>query len=64
MIAGGGLENWLDRVLHQGAVTDFVSVGVGPLCTGIFNLADVCILAGVVLLLLARPGTYVRERWG
>ncbi len=50
LVAGGGLGNWLDRVLHDGAVTDFVSVGVGPLRTGIFNLADVAIVAGVLLL--------------
>ena len=53
LIAGGGLGNWLDRVLHDGAVRDFVSVGLGPLRTGIFNLADVAILGGLALLLLS-----------
>jgi signal peptidase II len=33
---------------------DFVSLGVGRLRTGVFNLADVWILAGVALLALAR----------
>ena len=51
LVAGGGLANWLDRVLHGGAVTDFVSLGVGRLRTGIFNVADVAIVAGVLLLL-------------
>jgi signal peptidase II len=51
-VCGGGLANWLDRVLNAGAVTDFVSVGAGPLRTGIFNLADVAIMAGIALLLL------------
>jgi signal peptidase II len=50
LLAGGGLANWLDRVLHRGCVTDFVSIGVGPLHTGIFNLADVAVVAGVLLL--------------
>ena len=50
---GGGLANWFDRVLNDGHVTDFVSVGVGSLRTGIFNLADVMIFAGVGLILLA-----------
>lgn len=55
LIAGGGLANWLDRLLHDGAVRDFVSVGIGPLRTGIFNLADVALVAGVLwLLVLAR----------
>jgi signal peptidase II len=53
LIAGGGLGNWLDRLQHGGAVTDFVSLGLGPLRTGIFNLSDVCIMAGVALLFIA-----------
>ncbi len=52
LIAGGGLGNWLDRLLHAGTVTDYVSLGVGPLRTGIFNLADVCVMVGVGVLLL------------
>ncbi len=56
MLAGGGVGNWLDRLAHDGAVTDFVSLGWGPLQTGIFNLADVTIVAGVALLLLGERG--------
>ena len=52
LIAGGGLGNWLDRVLQAGTVTDFVSLGFAALRTGIFNVADVAIMAGAVLLLL------------
>ncbi len=51
LVAGGGIGNWLDRVIH-GAVTDFVSVGYGILRTGYFNLADVLIFAGIGLLAL------------
>lgn len=53
LVCGGGIGNWLDRVLHDGAVTDFVSIGVGSLRTGIFNLADLAVVAGVCLLLLS-----------
>jgi signal peptidase II len=53
LLAGGGLGNWLDRLVHAGAVTDFASLGLGRLRTGVFNLADVCIAAGVALLLAA-----------
>ena len=53
ILAGGGLGNWLDRVLHDGHVTDFVSLGVGQLRTGIFNVADLSVVAGVAVLLLA-----------
>ena len=48
LIAGGGLSNWIDRLAHGGFVTDFLSVGFGPVRTGIFNLADVAVVAGVV----------------
>jgi len=57
LVAGGGLGNWLDRLLRDGFVTDFLSLNVGPLRTGIFNVADVAVLAGVALLLLARSGS-------
>ena len=46
LITGGGLSNLLDRLLHDGGVTDFVMLAAGNLHTGIFNLADVYILAG------------------
>lgn len=52
LIAGGGLGNWLDRLLHDGLVTDFVSIGAGPLRTGVFNAADVFLVAGVLLILV------------
>lgn len=52
LLCGGGLANWLDRLLNAGAVTDFVSLGMGWLRTGIFNIADVAIMAGAALLLL------------
>lgn len=54
LLAGGGLGNWIDRLLNAGAVTDFLRLEVGPLHTGIFNLADVAIVAGVAVIVLAR----------
>jgi signal peptidase II len=51
-VLGGGAGNWIDRVLNEGAVTDFVRMGLGSLHTGIFNLADVAILLGAAILLL------------
>ena len=51
LVAGGGLGNWLDRLLHDGSVTDFVSVGLGRFRTGIFNVADIAVLAGILLLM-------------
>ena len=63
LVAGGGLSNWLDRLAHDGVVTDFLSVGIGPLRTGIFNVADLAVVAGILLLAIAprlrerAPGT-------
>jgi signal peptidase II len=56
LIAGGGLANWLDRLVNDGAVTDFVSLGFGPLRTGIFNVADLAIVAGLLLFLAVGAG--------
>jgi signal peptidase II len=50
LVAGGGLANWIDRMMHAGAVTDFMSLGVGPLRSGIFNVADLWIGFGVGVL--------------
>lgn len=49
LLGSGGLGNLWDRVA-TGAVTDFANVGIGWLRTGVFNVADVAIMAGIVLL--------------
>lgn len=49
LFAAGGFSNWVDRVLH-GRVIDFLSVGIGPVRTGVFNVADMAIMLGAVLL--------------
>jgi signal peptidase II len=33
-------------------VIDFLNIGVGPLRTGVFNIADIAVMGGVVLFLL------------
>jgi signal peptidase II len=53
LMIGGGLSNLIDRLLHDGLVVDFLQVGIGPLRTGIFNVADVAIMGGLALALLA-----------
>ncbi|TKB23125.1 signal peptidase II [Desulfopila sp. IMCC35006] len=49
-VTGGGAANLLDRLLHNGGVTDFLSMGIGDFRTGIFNFADVAILGGSFIL--------------
>jgi signal peptidase II len=51
LVAGGGISNLIDRLLYDGRVTDFLNVGVGSLRTGIFNVADMAIMVGALLLL-------------
>ena len=47
----GGASNLLDRLV-DGRVIDFLNIGVGPLRTGVFNIADIAVMGGVVLFLL------------
>ena len=51
LVVSGGASNWLDRVLNDGGVIDFLNVGIGSLRTGVFNIADMFILAGAGMLL-------------
>lgn len=48
-ILGGGIGNLYDRFLY-GSVTDFLHLNFQLFQTGVFNLADVSIMAGTCLL--------------
>lgn len=52
-ILGGGIGNLIDRVFRGGRVTDFLYLAIGPLHTGVFNVADIAITGGVIWLLLS-----------
>jgi signal peptidase II len=52
LVWAGGASNLVDRAL-RGRVIDFMNLGIGPVRTGIFNVADVAIMLGAVLLILA-----------
>jgi signal peptidase II len=51
LIVGGGSSNLVDRFINNGAVVDFVSLRLGSLQTGVFNVADAAITLGAGLLL-------------
>jgi signal peptidase II len=53
LISAGGIGNLLDRWICGGYVRDFLNLGIGPLRTGIFNIADAAMMAGCVLALYA-----------
>lgn len=52
LMLSGGVGNLWDRFVHDGRVIDFMNLGIGPLRTGIFNVADLCITTGVVFLII------------
>jgi signal peptidase II len=49
-LLGGGVGNLIDRAT-RGSVTDFMILAVGPVHTGIFNIADMAITSAVIYLL-------------
>ncbi|WP_273567136.1 signal peptidase II [Maribacter halichondriae] len=49
-VIGGGIGNLIDRIAY-GSVTDFFQIKFGLLKTGIFNMADVSVTTGVLLIL-------------
>jgi len=52
LIIGGALGNLIDRILY-GAVVDFIDLHYMNLHWYVFNIADICISIGCILLVLA-----------
>ncbi len=50
LVWAGGMSNLVDRFARKGLVTDFILLRVGPIHTGIFNVADLAIVAGLIML--------------
>lgn len=55
LVAAGGIGNLIDRIFRGGRVVDFMNMGITSsaftLRTGIFNVADVAIMAGLFLVI-------------
>ena len=61
LLVAGGVGNLIDRIFNDGRVVDFMFVGVGWLRTGVFNVADMALTAGVIIVVLAslrRPAVH------
>jgi signal peptidase II len=58
LVAGGALGNLLDRLRSAAGVVDFIDVGVRDVRFWTFNVADMGITIGAILLMLALG------RWG
>lgn len=56
LLLGGGCGNLIDRIFNHGRVIDFINLGIGPLRTGIFNVADIAITFGALWLLMLSGG--------
>jgi len=51
LIIGGGAGNLYDRIVH-GSVTDFMHIDFVIFQTGVFNVADMSIMAGMFIIIL------------
>lgn len=51
-LVGGGIGNIYDRVVYN-SITDFLHLDFGIFRTGIFNMADVSVLIGACMLVVA-----------
>ena len=53
LIIGGGIANIFDRIVF-GSVTDFLYLNLGGIFkTGIFNIADLSVTTGMILILIS-----------
>ncbi len=62
LVASGGFSNLIDRITNNGGVVDFMYMGIGWAHTGIFNVADVAIMAGVALLVFFSSKEIIEEQ--
>ena len=51
LLVGGILGNVIDRIV-RGYVIDYISFSFGKFSFPVFNLADVCIVASIILIIL------------
>jgi signal peptidase II len=53
LICGGAVGNLIDRVRSESGVVDFIDVGVGTIRWPVFNVADVAVTTGAIILALS-----------
>ena len=52
LVIAGGLSNVCDRCLYPGVV-DFIKISLGDYTFPIFNIADVSVCVGIIIMLIA-----------
>lgn len=60
-VLGGGLGNLVDRIFKGGVVVDFMILNLGTLRTAIFNVADLSIVTGLLLLVCSHLPWFSRQ---
>ena len=60
LFIAGGVSNWVDRAV-RGSVVDFLNVGIGPVRTGVFNVADMAIMLGAAIIVFVGFGHRSKE---
>ena len=53
LVSGGAIGNVLDRLRYASGVVDFLDVGIGPHRWPVFNVADMAVSTGAILLLIS-----------
>ena len=53
LICGGAIGNLVDRVRSARGVVDFLDVGIGTIRWPVFNVADIAVTTGAILLALS-----------
>jgi signal peptidase II len=53
LVSGGAIGNIIDRIRFEAGVVDFLDVGIGAHRWPIFNVADMAVSTGAVLLLIS-----------
>lgn len=64
LVCGGAVGNLIDRVRSSQGVVDFIDLGVGDARWPTFNVADIAVSCGAILLAYALWGEDQREERG
>jgi signal peptidase II len=50
LICGGAVGNLIDRIRSEAGVVDFIDIGVGDIRWPVFNVADMAVTTGAIIL--------------
>ena len=59
-VIGGAFGNLLDRMLYR-SVTDFIQLNIGLNKTVIFNIADIIVVLGMVLVIIDLSLNFIKK---